>query len=168
MNLIKHPLKTIFLLLFTGIIGWFGYEGYVNYTGYCKAEERFLSDEELIKLAISDVHRTISRNQPEVFNVNYEEYLELEDKKESINYYLEQNPDCCNVMRSWEEYWALETTRRGRSSEGFYHPTLGGRVFGDESHLVQIKFTRVSENSSQTPDMAYSMLGNCGQVKDYD
>lgn len=151
-----------------GFLGWLGYEGYINYTGYCKAEERFFADEEFIKLAISDAQRQISRNQPEVFNVSYKGYLKPEDKKTAINYYLEQNPNCCNVIRSWEEYWALEATRKNRNPEGYYHPTFSGRVFGDESHLVQIKFTRVSKNSSHTPDMAYSMLGNCGQVKDFD
>ncbi len=44
----KHPKKTVFLLLILVFIGWNTVLTYQNYQGYCKEEDRYLTDDELM------------------------------------------------------------------------------------------------------------------------
>lgn len=140
-----------------GFLSWLGYEGYVNYTGYCKAEERFLSNEEFINVAILN----------ELYLLQKRESLSPDEKKTYRDQYLVQNPECCSVFRNWEEYFATNSMRSSFSSEGFYHPNFVGKVLGDASHLVMIKHDTKTREKKHQIDLFFTMLGNCGQVKNY-
>ncbi len=90
--------KILFLIRFYGIQlatfgSIFGYFG-LNYSGFCFAQMRYLSDEEKLRLAFNSIN-------------NAEELaVEIKDGKivdrehipyKSFDEYIKENPDCCKI-----------------------------------------------------------------------
>ena len=69
----------------------------LNYSGYCLSEQRFLTKEELIEIALRDVHYLVDY-QGRSLNIDIEEIFKKNRE------YTKINPNCCKVLRNYQEY----------------------------------------------------------------
>ncbi len=133
---------------------------FLNYTGYCGAEWRYLSDEELVEKAVEHVIRTyppgIDRGKksddagaetvhsPPADPIRYQ----------SVTDFLEENPDCCEIVSTGKEGF-----------KGF----LSSRLQGDLAKFVHIEY-RVRYRDSEGAAISVITetvlpISNCGLVR---
>lgn len=108
MRNIKKGLLLVGLLAIGWVVWWCG----MNYTGYCHAEGRYLSDDEKIRPAIQfvldryppTISKTIERNVNGVIQKSDFWYApEQPVKYRDIAEFMAINPDCCELsMRTGE------------------------------------------------------------------
>jgi hypothetical protein len=112
---------------------------YPNFSGYCRSQQRYLSDAELIASAIKN---NLARHSPEANSSRQKSYA-------SIDEFYQQNPNCC-VLHRWDS--------------GPFGNSVLLRFFGFYEALVDI-FYRI--NDSAAVDNFYgsmSIVDSCGRV----
>ncbi len=136
-------LITLFLVIPLTLLGYFG----LNYSGFCFAQMRYLSDEEKIR---------------SVFNYqNARKSLYANELREHIPYksfdeYIKENPDCCKI-----------NSKRGHDVPS---PSFVDRIFGfNSSDFIFTDFKRryVDEKGKQIiKEFSFgNSVGNCGKVR---
>ncbi|WP_346913562.1 hypothetical protein [uncultured Roseibium sp.] len=138
----------------------------LNYSGYCLSEQRFLAKDELIESTLRDAYRSVFDYPYSSLNVDEEIHMK------NIREYIKNNPDCCKILRNFQEYKAADDALgEAYSPEGYFYPTFWGRIWGDESYLVQVLYIGKKQNSviyeRSAPRVLYRMIGTCGKVKRY-
>ena len=122
--------STIILFL---IVSYFG----LNYSGFCFAKMRYLSNEERIRLAFNSLN-SANRLRVKIPGQGYEDREFI--KYESFDEYIAENPDCCAVSPP-------------RGSPELPPPSELGRMFGYHSgEYVRIyyKVRYLDDNGRQT------------------
>lgn len=144
--------------VFLGLLGCAVFYGLwwsgMNYTGYCHAQGRYLSEEELINLSVKNailtfppVIRTIGNdNNSFIRPIKFVAYSGVDD-------FFEKNINCCEI------------TLRG--DEG-YKVSLYSRLTGSVYGLVHMRYL-VEFKNNDSIDMhelheSYSAISNCGVV----
>ncbi|WP_417682204.1 hypothetical protein [Roseibium sp.] len=138
----------------------------LNYSGYCLSEQRFLTKDELIESTLRDAYRSVFEYPYSSLNVDEEIHMK------NIREYIKNNPDCCKILRNFQEYKAADAELgEAYSPEGYFYPTFWGRIWGDENYLVQVRYTGKRQNGGvfeqSGPRVIYRMIGTCGKIKDY-
>ena len=137
----RHPLLLIFLLL--PLI-----PASLNYSGFCMKQKRWISDEEKIRIVLSEIIRqgslyieTKDRGTQPFPQVRYSSVAEL----------LEKNPNCC----------ISDSTKAGDNG----HPTFWDKVLGRYTDVLvlQYKGYYVAENREVTeiPRNTIAYIDNC-------
>jgi hypothetical protein len=133
-----HPIKSG--LVMTGIllaIG-LGVIEYLNFTGYCYAEARYLGDHELIKAVIANALKHVP-DTPEITRYS------------SVDDLLARNPDCCAVHRQ---------------DRGVFEGLLPGtwvRSFGWYIAAVEVVY-RYRETPSMNYLDSFTLVNACGSI----
>ncbi len=144
-----HKKCVYFLLLFIPqfIVGG------LNYSGMCIAQGRWLSGEEKIKLAISEI---VFRGS----NINYlpdkdwEKFSSYDELKfASVDEFIKNNHDCCKTLR-------------GTNHPALYEPFFG-KITGHYNDTVEVKYTAnfidKNKNIIRVKDhKEYPVIRNCG------
>ncbi|MDJ0620664.1 MAG: hypothetical protein QNJ63_28680 [Calothrix sp. MO_192.B10] len=119
----------------------------MNYSGFCFAQMRYLSDEEKIR-SVFDYQNARSR-----LPINFQYYDHI--KYESFDEYIKENPDCCRI-------------NTGEASE-VASSNFVDRIFGFNSGDViftdfQVRY--LDENGKQTKQVVrfYNRVQNCGKT----
>lgn len=139
--------KILFLTLFLGIpLAIFGYFG-LNYSGFCFAQMRYLSDEEKL--------RSVFEYQ------NARKYLHANGLREHIKYgsfdeYIKENLDCCKI--------------NSEKTHDVPVPWFSDRIFGFNSGdfiFTDFKVRYVDEKGKQrTKEVRFeNAVQNCGKVR---
>lgn len=171
-----------FLRIFTGLITVFVAYAVLNYSGFCWAEKRYLTDAEKIRLAAGAV---IGSGRPNFNHINdymreqpggdsgreYElEYKDYFDEKiwrrnddgsytrigrVNVDEFLRQNPNCCKVV--------------GITNKSIFPYSLWYRLWGDYRAAVEIKYTaRFLDKQGNIVEFKnykeYPVVKNCGYV----
>lgn len=128
------------LLLVTAIVLAIGLSviEYFNFTGYCYAEARYLSDDELIETVIAGFLKHV----PDTAEIV--QYSSVEDV-------LARNPDCCAVHRR---------------HRGVFEPLLPGiwvRTFGWYIAAVEVAY-RYRETPSMNYLDSFTLVNACGRI----
>ncbi len=139
--------KICLLSLFLGIplaIGYFG----LNYSGFCFAQMRYLSDEEKIR-SVFDYQNARSE-----LPINFKYYEHI--KYESFDEYIKENPDCCKI-----------NSKRGHDVPV---PWFLDRIFGFNSGdfiFIDFKMRYVDEKGKQRIKTLNfeNAVQNCGKVR---
>jgi len=76
----------------TVLLVYFGF----NYSGFCFAKMRYLSDKEKIKLAFDSLNSAEELRIKIAGKMQYHKFI----KYESFDKYIEENPDCCEINPS--------------------------------------------------------------------
>jgi hypothetical protein len=111
---------------------------YLNFTGYCYAEARYLSDDELIKAVIANALRHV----PDTAEITH--YSSIDDL-------LAKNPDCCAVHRQ---------------DRGVFEGLLPGiwvRTFGWYIAAVEVAY-RYRETPSMNYLDSFTLVNACGRI----
>lgn len=144
----------IFLLIgipLTFLTVYFG----LNYSGFCFAKMRYLTDEEKIKLAFN------SLNSAEKLRIQIEG--EMQDRKfikyESFDEYIKENPDCCAVNPPG----GVEAL-----PDSFLTRILG--LHSGDGIRIKFKVRYLDESGLQKSQEINSgiALQNCGQTVNFD
>ena len=141
-----HCILTAFLLCV-------GLPASMNYSGFCFAEGRYLSDEERIRLYLELSMRNTYRYQERGSIKDYE-YI----KYSSVDEFLEKNPDCCGV-----------NIKKGYD---LAPPRFLDRITGFNSgKIISIEFPayKLSNNGKKklVKDEFYHYQMNCGKAQSY-
>ena len=137
----RHPVVFALLLLIGTPAG-------LNYSGFCMAEGRWLSEEEKIRL-VADYH-----NNRQTLPIGAENFVQR--KYQNVDEFLKQNPDCCKV-----------------NPGGPYDlppPSFLDRVTGfnsgDAVETEFIAFYYDAGNNLKSHQLKYhNSLTNCGKIK---
>ena len=142
----------------------------LNYFGYCRAEERFLSDDELIELAVQDALPILYYDEygDEIHEIIWDEKVANDFARRFID---GSAGECCSVMKNDNEVTFYQKQINKRSGMPFNTVNLWGRLFGDENYLVAMRYFGTQQNSviheTAAPRVMFRMLGTCGKIKDY-
>ncbi|MBU6462094.1 MAG: hypothetical protein KGK01_05595 [Bradyrhizobium sp.] len=133
-----HAIKS--LLVVTGIVLAIGLSliEYLNFTGYCYAEARYLNDDELTRIAIADALKHV----PDTVGIVH--YSSVEDV-------LAKNPDCCAVHRQ---------------HRGLFEDLLPGtwvRAFGWYIAAIEVAY-RYRETPSLNYLDSFTLVNACGRI----
>lgn len=100
--------------------------GALNYTGFCWSEKRWLSSQEKINVAVSEVIRKRSVNVSEEASSSVLKYRVIRGVPYgSKEEFFSVNPNCCDLV--------------GRAEDGF-RPLLIEKLFGNFSCMVRVRF----------------------------
>jgi hypothetical protein len=125
----------------------------LNYSGFCIKEARFLSDEEKIEMAISEI---ILRSQGDLIVPKQADGTTVLKavRYKNVADFMAINKDCCEI-----------TTR---ASEGGTPPVLC-KITGSFSSYAHIKYIRrhldIDGKIIVHPVNAYLHVSNCGEIK---
>jgi hypothetical protein len=111
---------------------------YLNFTGYCYAETRYLSDDELIRAVIANA---LKHTPDTVGTIHYS----------SIEDVLAKNADCCAVHRE---------------HRGIFEPLLPGRwvrIFGWYVAAVEVQYRYRKMTSTNYLD-SFTLVSACGGI----
>ena len=116
----------------------------LNYSGFCLAERRYLTAQELIDIGVRDEFRFYPPHSYSGFVAEVQnpiEYVSFED-------FISRNPNCCTLTR---------TGRKGSA------PTLYHRLLGHFATFVRIGY-RIEEDVPAAPPttVSYIAVTNCG------
>lgn len=76
--------KSVWLVLVAGLLAYAGLRGYRNYSGYCFAQARYLSDADFMRAA-----------------VRYNAYqIYVDDRVNAASAFVASHPECCQVDRT--------------------------------------------------------------------
>lgn len=151
MNWILKHLKITIAVLALGALGiW----GELRMSGYCFDEGRYLSDDELIRVAVSNGWASWSySNFAEIpAEIGSEEHSRRFDSQ--VDKFIAENPKCCQLMIDDKEFLG----------EGWFGLSLWGRITGSQTHIVEIRYT--GEKSGSRPRHFYRTVGSCGKIYD--
>ncbi|NEU84537.1 hypothetical protein [Nostoc sp. UIC 10630] len=129
----------------------------LNYSGFCFAKMRYLSDYEKIKLAFNSLNSAEQLRIKIAGKMQYREFI----KYESFDEYIKENPNCCAI------------SPRGGVEVAIPDSFLNPRILGlDSGEGIRIKFKvrYLDENSlpiSQEITTGIA-LQNCGKVIVFD
>lgn len=152
MKYVKRIFLAVAVVAVSGFVWWAG----MNYTGYCHAEGRYLSDEERINLAITNILQTY----PPVLTENAVGVIHSKQPENSIIYadiadFKSINKNCCEI---------LQKTNDG---EG-YKVSLFSKISGNISGLVYVKYlVRYRDekgNELSKIHEVYPAITNCGAI----
>ena len=128
----------------------------LNISGFCFAKMRYLSSKERIRLAFNSLN-SASRLRVKILEKGYEfrKFIPYE----SLEQYLKENPDCCEVSPP-------------RGSPELPPPSMLGQMFGYHSgEYVRIyyKVRYLDDNGIQTSQVIKvdTPQRNCGEVVTY-
>ncbi|MBD2682724.1 MULTISPECIES: hypothetical protein [Nostoc] len=134
----------------TVLLAYFG----LNYSGFCFAKMRYLSDEENIKLGFDALNNAEKLRINLAGKMQYSEFI----KYKSFDEYIKENPDCCAINPP--------------GGSDLPPPEYLERIFGYHSgKFVQINFkvryldeavTKYQKIRADIP------LQNCGKVVSFD
>jgi hypothetical protein len=126
----------------------------MNVAGFCWAEKRFLSDEEIITRVIEEVYNNYP---PRNYGSSSGALVQNPITYRSLNDFVAQNKDCCSIVSKMESGLAL---------------TWYDSIRGAAAALVEVKF-RVEDETNMAgastgmkPGIAlgYGAVTNCGRV----
>lgn len=152
MKYVKRVIGAVVFLVVSGFVWWAG----MNYTGYCHAEGRYLSDEEKIDLAIKNILQTY----PPVLTDNAAGVIHSKRPDNpahyaDINEFKSANKNCCEI------------TQATNDGEG-YRVSLYSRITGSISGLVHVKYlVRYKDetgNQVLRPYETSPAITNCGSI----
>ena len=152
MKYVKRFFLAVTVLTVGGFVWWAG----MNYTGYCHAEGRYLSDEERINLAITNILQTY----PPVLTENAVGVIHAKRPDNPIYYadiaeFKLINRNCCNI------------TMKTNDGEGYQVP-MYSRIMGSISGLVHVKYI-IRYKDKQGVELSknhetYPAITNCGAI----
>ncbi|HSC74692.1 MAG TPA: hypothetical protein VLB90_00460 [Pseudomonadales bacterium] len=152
MKYIKQFFLAVTLLAVGGFVWWAG----MNYTGYCHAEGRYLSDEEKIDLAIRDILQTY----PPVLTENAVGVIHSKRPENPVYYtditeFKSSNNNCCNITQVGPE---------GKNDRASLYSRITGRISGfvHVKYLVRYKDEQ-GTGLSKSID-TYPAITNCGAI----
>jgi hypothetical protein len=112
---IKHPLRkfSTWLKILFGALAAYCLVLYVGHRNqYCFSQWRFMSEAELVPLAIDDELRFLQRKKAIYGHV----FVQFKDREE----FLKLNPDCCKIVHGDEEITPYELSSWTSMTIGFY------------------------------------------------
>jgi hypothetical protein len=133
----------------------------LNYVGYCFEEERYLSREEVIQIAINKVFESYYSPDVRRYEVKDGKTILVQPNKnhiyyESVDEFLKINPDCCEFDRY---------TVPGRWFSYLKSGLMGNNLTGVK---IKFKIRYYDKNGGismyQYPNKVYVRLTNCGKV----
>lgn len=124
----------------------------LNYSGFCFAEKRYLSNEEKIK-AVFDYQ---NKRTDLLIRVNVERSSNKYIKYESFNEYIKENPNCCEVNPGGVY---------DIPPPSFLYPIFGGSPSGDVV-VINFKVRYLNEKGKQrAKEIRFeNLVTNCGKV----
>jgi hypothetical protein len=111
---------------------------YLNFSGFCYSQRRYLSADELIAAAIKD---NLKRHSSQSDNFRSKIYTSLEE-------FFRQNPDCCEVSR-----WNVP-----------FGPPLLLRAFGVYSAIVDIVYRINDAGGVDNFYGSLTLVNSCGAI----
>ncbi len=144
----KIFLLTLVIGIPLAILGYFG----LNYSGFCFAQMRYLSDEEKISSVFD--YQNARRDLLNVVGVEKRIYNYI--KYESFDEYIKENPDCCKI--------------NSEKTHDVPVPWFLDRIFGFNSGdfiFTDFKVRYVDEKGKQrTKEYRFeNSVQNCGKVR---
>jgi hypothetical protein len=142
-------------LLFASVIllGYFGHNIHLYGSGICRAENRVLTRQEMIKAAV-----TYWAVNEEKFNGKVYRLIKSENLPGAINEFLEENPYCCNVNRlPWGHVFLPDVL----AGESYYNVTIK-YIQGSNEMRPARKYEKTIEMNS----CATGLHGTFGEVLD--
>jgi hypothetical protein len=158
-------IRYLFLLLLL----WLVLRASLNYSGFCWAEKRWLSDEEVMDNMIAVVNSErlpFSRwREFGVDETNRDEYKKYEGYKflpyQSIKDFKQQNPDCCKL----DGYPSVENLPQGDELIDFYFFARLIGVFGYSGVIDYVaRHEKPDGNSDNRKIQVYPTATNCGEA----
>jgi hypothetical protein len=141
---IRLAITAVILMVVLAVTAFFA----LNLSGYCIQQGRYLSDEEMISVAVNRLYQ--SHLAEHKYNEQQGAGLpRLKDYK-SVEHFLAENPNCCSFA---------ETGRKG------FLPYFYWSWFG--SYRTFVKLTYVAEESDAGKEQAktiYYLMSNCGRA----
>jgi hypothetical protein len=160
-DLLMKYVKRFFMAVTFLAVGSFVWWAGMNYTGYCHAEGRYLSDEEKIDSAVQHVlagYSTSVEFPVKIVNGSFQRGPKWDKSRNTIRYkdaneFFEENPDCCKFSMV--------------IGEG-YTASIIDRIFGYISTFVTIRYkVRYfdDDNIERYNDGGQAVaIKNCGQA----
>ncbi len=134
-------LTPIFFLFFASLVwlAFFRY-AYLNYSGFCFKEMRYLSDDEKIRMAINHLNKPTYFYDHEDPSYWYSSGIKKGtpnryQKKipyESVDAFLDENPGCCTLIPKDANYNGVDYEERP--------PTFWERILGKYNYAVKVKY----------------------------
>ncbi len=136
-------LITLFLVIPLTLLGYFG----LNYSGFCFAQMRYLSDEEKIR-SVFDTQNA----RKSLYTNGLREHI----KYKSFDEHIKENPDCCKI--------------NPKRSHDVPSPSFVDRIFGFNSGdfiFIDFKVRYVDEKGKQrVKEFSFeNAVQNCGKVR---
>lgn len=135
----------------------------LNYSGFCWEQKRWLSDEEMIRNAVSyflDFHNRGLSNQIYLDDVYYDT-TNLSDS--TVDAFLKNNPDCCHISRGEDTFFREALPYTG---VGIQLPSIQDSLLGWYRYSVSIRFNQryidVNKTVKETERIAFIIMTNCG------
>lgn len=158
MHRLRHVLIFITLGLVTAYGAYLGYLARLNYTGYCHAAGKFLTDDEKIRMAVADVLKTyppaVIRTPVVTDGLQFTRRPANPIYYRDVDDFLRRNPNCCHVSLSDE------------GSES-YEPGYLWRIVGATSGFVIVNYLVRYLDEDSTPQSkkikATIPISNCGK-----
>lgn len=96
----KHTIILLFAFTALGIAGYHFDKRQKNINGYCFEQSRYLSDQELIDIAVSDLIAYLNDPESSFLRDSQETVVRYSSLKE----FHKQNSDCCSITRPAAKY----------------------------------------------------------------
>ncbi|MDJ0615780.1 MAG: hypothetical protein QNJ63_03365 [Calothrix sp. MO_192.B10] len=140
-------LITLFLIIPLTLLGYFG----LNYSGFCFAQIRYLSDEEKLRLAFNSINNA---EKLDVENKDGKSVYREQIPYKSFDEYIKENPDCCKI--------------NPRGGSDLPPPRFSDRIFGYHSGeliVINFKVRYIDDNGKQIIQETRidNTLQNCGK-----
>jgi cbb3-type cytochrome oxidase subunit 3 len=150
----RHLLRILLVLAFSIFVIYCAYFAYMNHKGYCFAQEKYLTDDEKIRVAIAHEIRRYPRTERYTDSGLLVEYLPPQNliPYRDVDEFLTINPNCCQL-------------RKKRNSEQpvlLFREWTTGAVTSFASIAYQDRFLDEESNSKIILRTAYPALSNCG------
>ena len=140
----EHSMKWIMWLAMGAVVlGLIGSSA-LNYSGFCFAQGRYLTEQELIEIGARDEFRFYPPSHYPGFVAEVAKPIPYNSFEEFVS----RNPNCCSLTR---------TGRKGGA------PTLIHRLLGHFATFVRVEYS-VEEDVTDTPmtTVSYIAITNCG------
>jgi hypothetical protein len=158
---LKLGLMWLALAVVIGYGAYLAYLARLTYTGYCHAAEKYLTDDEKIRVALVDLLKkyppAVIRTavEPNVFSMSTPNTPIF---YRNVNDFLFQNPNCCNVL--FHTFPVPDTRPEAM-------PTLIAVLTGTATRVVEVTYqTRFkdAQGAEQTiMTKGYLHINNCGK-----
>lgn len=142
------------------------YKGWQNYTGYCAAEGRRLTDQEKIRIVVEQILAGYPKPGESIDRVRIENGVRKWESipkhpahpipYRDINEFYSMNPDCCKV------------TKKFHDGDGWVVLPVLGRITGAYSDYVTVtynlRYRDEQGNEQQKIIKTYPVITNCGET----
>ncbi len=155
--MMKISIKQIIILLIVGIpLSVLTYIGAKNYSGFCFAQNRYLTHDEKILIVFNHVNRATKMRIGGNGGKNYSDVKTI--PYGSFEEFTKENPNCCEV------------DVKGRYGFEIPPPDFFDRITGynaNEIITINYKFHYINKNGRDNTHYieGYQVLTNCGRVK---